>query len=122
MENRFLAACGLDCGNCPVLIAAKNNDHELRAKTAKEFSELYKDYLGGYPVKPEDVNCSGCQSENGIFRGCELCPIRKCCHEKNFTTCANCIEYSQCKMLSGFYSIPAHRHAKDNLDKLRFKN
>ncbi|MFZ7102083.1 MAG: DUF3795 domain-containing protein [Peptococcaceae bacterium] len=122
MEKQFLGACGLDCGNCPVLIAAKNNDNELRAKTARDFSELYKEYIGGYAVKPEDMNCNGCQSESGIFRGCEFCAIRKCCHGKNFANCANCIEYSQCEMLNGFYSIPAHRHAKDNLDKLRLKN
>jgi hypothetical protein len=43
MENLFLGACRLDCGNCPVYIASKNNDNELRDKTAKEFYELYED-------------------------------------------------------------------------------
>jgi hypothetical protein len=122
MENLLLGACGLDCGNCPVYIAAKNNDDELRAKTAKQFSELYKEYLVEHPVKPQDVNCSGCPSETGLFSGCELCTIRKCCHEKKLTTCAGCIDYRQCEMLNGFYSVPAHRHAKDRLDKLHLKD
>jgi hypothetical protein len=91
----------------------------LRAKTAKEFTELYAEYMGGHTVKPEEVNCSGCQSESGLFIGCELCPIRKCCREKKFTTCTGCIDFQQCEMLNGFYSIPAHKQAKENLDNLR---
>jgi uncharacterized protein (UPF0305 family) len=109
----------LDCEICPVFIAAKNDDNALRAKTAQEFSELYAEYLGGQPVEPEDVNCSGCPSKTGLFTGCILCPIRKCCQEKKLTTCARCIDFQQCEMLTGFYNVPAHSQAKENLDHLR---
>ena len=119
MGNLFLGACGLDCGNCPILIASKNNDNELRAKTAMKFSELYPEYTGGRTVKPEDMNCSGCKSESGIFSGCELCDIRKCCREKKIATCAECIQYKACEMINGFYSIPSNSQAKENLDNLR---
>ncbi len=109
----------MDCKNCPVYIAAMNNNDELRVKTAKEFSELYAGYLGGHQVKPEDVSCSGCNSESGLFIGGRLCPIRKCCREKNFTTCAECIQYEACEMINGFYAIPSNSQAKENLDNLR---
>jgi len=79
IEKQLLGCCGLDCKNCPVYIAAMNNNDELRVKTAKEFSELYAGYLGGHQVKPEDVNCRGCNSESGLFIGGRLCPIKKCC-------------------------------------------
>ena len=43
-----LGCCGLNCEECPVFIATLKNDKELKAKSAKEWSTLYADYL----VKP----------------------------------------------------------------------
>ncbi|MDD5037971.1 MAG: DUF3795 domain-containing protein [Dehalococcoidales bacterium] len=48
MEQRRLGYCGLNCGTCPVFIAKVNDDNELRIKTAKEYSELYGEFLDGH--------------------------------------------------------------------------
>ncbi|MFC1955920.1 DUF3795 domain-containing protein, partial [Chloroflexota bacterium] len=109
--------CGLDCEACPVFIARATNDDELRVQTAKEWSELYAEYLG-HSLKPSDMNCNGCHSDN-TFVGCQSCPIKKCGQVKGFTSCADCKEYESCEMLNGFYSVPSHQQAKTNLDKMR---
>jgi len=111
--------CGLDCEACPVFIARATNDDELRVKTAKEWSELYAEYLGKDSLKPADMNCNGCHSENAVFIGCRSCPIRKCCQEKGIGNCANCNEYKSCEMIKGFFSVPSHEKAKVNLDRIR---
>jgi len=117
----LLGYCGLDCEACPVFIATKNNDDELRQKTAKEWSGLYADYLGKDVLAKEDINCSGCLSKVDVFIGCTNCPIRNCCREKDIGTCALCPEYPACEMLKGFYTVPAHQQAKLNLDRIRKK-
>lgn len=122
MGKHKFGYCGLNCEACPVFIAKANDDGVLRAETAKEWSKLYSEYLGGNLLKPEDMNCSSCQSECDIFKGCVNCPIRKCCREKVLTTCASCIEYQKCEMLSGFYSVPSHQQAKANLDRIRMNH
>jgi hypothetical protein len=118
MENK-LGCCGLNCEECPVFIATLKNDKELKAKSAKEWSTIYADYLVK-SLEPEDINCEGCHSENA-FVGCKTCEIKKCCGEKGFRTCASCNEYSSCGMLNGFFAFP-HQQAKENLDALRNAN
>ncbi len=117
MKKQELGYCGLNCETCLILVAKKNNDNELRIKTAREFFTLYGGSSTGRPIKPEDINCDGCQSEDDLFIGCRSCRIRKCCRERGFDTCANCAEYPVCQVLNDFLAHPAHQQAKDNLDK-----
>ena len=119
MEIQKLGYCGLNCEACPVFIAKANNDDELRQETALEWSDLYADVLGKDVLTKEDINCSGCRAEQSIFIGCRHCPIRGCSQEKKFSTCASCSEYQTCEMLNGFYTVPSHLQAKDNLDRIR---
>ena len=121
MKKLNMGCCGLICKDCPVFVATVNNDDGLRQKTAEEWSKLYADYLGK-DLKADDINCKGCWSEHTVFTGCLSCPIRSCCKEKKFTTCASCDEYEVCNMLNGFYSVFSHQHAKSNLDKIRAKH
>ena len=118
MEKLVFGCCGLNCEDCPVFRATINDDNNLRQETAQEWAKLYAEYIGKDDLKPEDMNCAGCQSEEGLhFIGCIKCPIRKCCREKEFITCANCNEYKTCEMLNGFFEYQPH--AKDNLDRIR---
>ena len=119
MEVQRLGYCGLDCGVCPVFVATANDDAKLRVETARAWSKLYAEYLGGQALKPEDMNCRGCLSASDVFAGCLNCPIRKCCRERKLATCAGCAEYEACGMLNGFLSVPSHRSAKDNLERMR---
>jgi hypothetical protein len=118
MEKNNLGCCGLNCEDCPIFIATANDDDALRKKTAQEWSKLYAAYIGK-DLKLEDVNCKGCWSENTVFIGCSNCSIRKCCQEKKFVTCASCNEYDTCEVLNGFFSVPTHKHAKSNLNRIR---
>jgi len=100
-------------------VATANDDAELKVETAREWSKLYAEYLGGQVLKPEDMNCRGCQSAGDVFAACLSYPIRSCCRERKLFTCAGCKEYETCGMRNGFLSVPSHRPAKDNLDRVR---
>jgi hypothetical protein len=105
------ACCGLDCAVCPAFIATKNNDEELRIKTAALWSKEY-----GANISPKDVHCSGCTTEGKKFHHCEVCEIRKCCAEKNIENCAFCPEYACKKIIDFFGFVP---DAKLTLDRIK---
>jgi|WetSurMetagenome_2_1015567.scaffolds.fasta_scaffold01295_2 hypothetical protein len=118
------AFCGTDCEMCPVHIATLKNDDQLRQKTAKEWSALYRENLERFGIQSlnaEDINCFGCRSGLGLFIGCASCSIRKCCDDKGFTTCASCDDFESCNLLDAFYSSEIHQSAKKNLERMRMK-
>ncbi len=86
----MIGYCGLDCDQCGAFIATRNNDDALRIKVAGEWSKQYN-----APIKPEHINCTGCQSA-GIktFYCDQLCEIRKCAMKRSVSTCAKCTEFS----------------------------
>ncbi len=118
MKTSALGCCGLNCGSCPVFIATSNNDEEMKQKVADEWSKLYSEYVSN-GLKMQDINCGGCKSEENVFVGCLNCPIRRCCGEKRYENCADCEKYETCDLLNGFYSMPSHQSAKNNLAKMR---
>jgi hypothetical protein len=121
MQEEELAYCGINCAKCPVFIATANNDNELRQKTALEWNGIYRDYmksLGMQGLKQQDMNCRGCRTSESRFLGCMSCQIRKCCRDKELTTCAGCSDFETCDMLLDFYSNILHLQAKDNLDRI----
>ena len=85
----MIAYCGLDCEKCDAFIATANNDNELRAKLAEQWSKEY-----GAQMKPGDINCTGCKSDGVKLFYCQnLCEIRKCALPRGIETCAPCAEY-----------------------------
>ncbi len=108
----MIAYCGLACHECPTYIATQNNDDKKRAEVAEQWSILYK-----ADMKPEEINCDGCLSENGtLFKHCRVCEIRKCGMEKDVTTCAHCDEYICNKLKSFFNLVP---ECKELLEKIK---
>jgi hypothetical protein len=108
----MIAFCGLDCEQCEASVATRNNDDALRAKVASEWTTLYN-----APIRPEDINCTGCQSAGVKTYYCDqLCEIRKCATTKSVRTCGDCADYS-CSMLDEI--LRAAPQAKANLDALR---
>ena len=94
--NDYIAYCGLDCEQCEARLATINNDDVLRAKVAKEWSELNKT-----DITPEMINCVGCRKEGVKFAYCDsMCPIRQCGMSKKYTTCGDCAEMETCKDLA----------------------
>ncbi|HOO97625.1 MAG TPA: DUF3795 domain-containing protein [Caldisericia bacterium] len=110
--EKIIGVCGIVCSDCPAYVAYKNDDQELRIKSAKEWSEMY-----GAEIKPEDVNCVGCMVEGGPKIGhCFECEIRACGVKNKVATCADCKDYS-CEALDKFLEMVPE--AKTTLDDLR---
>ena len=90
--KKKIAYCGLDCEKCDAYIATKNNDHSLRIKTARLWSELNQT-----PILPEHINCEGCRADGVKTYYCStLCAIRCCALEKGVDTCGDCLELEHC--------------------------
>lgn len=81
--KQMTAPCGLDCFNCGVYLAGK--DEALRANIAKR--------LG---VPPEKVACKGCRNENGtiaLIGMTEPCKVYKCISKKGMDFCFECPDF-----------------------------
>jgi len=97
--EKLIAYCGLDCGQCPAYVATKNNDENLRKKTAQEWTERYRnDDRNRPPVEPKDINCRGCLSSGPVYLYCNECKIRECALGKGITDCKECEEYRCAKL------------------------
>ena len=67
--------------------------------------------------------CRGCYSEQPMYKNC---PVKQCCIEKSYTTCAECIDYSdlkKCKKLNNYVAkivgFIFKTNKIDNLKKIR---
>lgn len=110
--NEMIAYCGLDCHKCGAFLATRDNDDEKRKKVAEFWSKEF-----GKEIKPQDINCDGCLTENGnLFGYCKVCEIRKCAKEKAVENCAYCNDYL-CDKLKAFYKMAPE--AKIRLDEIR---
>jgi hypothetical protein len=109
----MIAYCGIDCGKCPAYIAKKENNDDLRKKTAEEWSKMF-----GTEFKPEQVNCDGCAAPGQHIIYCEqLCDIRKCAVEKKVMNCAACADYG-CEKLEAFLkNVPEARKTLEEIRK-----
>jgi len=108
----MLGYCGLDCEKCECYQATQQNDDAKRDAIAATWSERYK-----ADIKPEHINCDGCQAGGKKFFYCEhLCTIRKCCILNAVPHCAACDDYV-CEALEEFITIAPE--AGEALAKLR---
>ncbi len=84
MDYRHMTApCGLDCFNCPVYLAGKNE--KLREAVAKHMNLPY-----------EQAVCRGCRGEKGApaaegFTG--KCDVYKCTEKKGISFCCDCSDF-----------------------------
>jgi len=89
VDKKQLSPCGLYCGVCGILIAARDNNQKLKEKLAAV-----------YGLKPGDIACQGCLSDQ-LFTYCRVCPIRKCAQEKSLEGCSFCSEFP-CQFINDF--------------------
>lgn len=107
--KRLIAICGLDCEKCDAYIATKNDDQELREKTARLWSAL-----NHASILPEHIHCEGCRMNGVKTLFCSsLCEIRKCAVAKGFETCASCSESDVCPKVNAIWQN--NPQAKENL-------
>jgi len=98
--DKMIAFCGITCTECPAFLATQKDDHKERMKVAELWSREYN-----AEIKPEDINCDGCLSENGrLFSHCKVCEIRKCGQEIRVKNCAYCDGYP-CEKLNKFFDM-----------------
>jgi hypothetical protein len=110
--DKMIAYCGLVCTDCPAFVATQKDDDSERERVAETWSKEYQ-----ADVKPEDINCDGCLSENGRhFSYCSVCEIRKCGRDRGVMNCAFCDEYA-CEKLTGFFGMAPE--ARLTLDEIR---
>jgi len=110
--ERMIAYCGAICSECPTYIATQKDDNEERKKVAELWSKQFR-----IDLKPEDINCDGCLTENGrLFGHCQTCEIRTCAREKGVKNCAYCEDFA-CEKLSKFFS--RFPKAKQTLEEIR---
>lgn len=108
----MIAFCGLNCHECDANMATGLNDDEKREHVAKLWSEQYN-----ADIKPEDINCDGCQSDGDrLFNHTKVCEIRKCGKEKGVVNCAHCEEFP-CNKLEEFFKMAPD--AKRRLEEIR---
>jgi hypothetical protein len=105
-----MAYCGLMCNECAAYIATAKNDNDLRRKTAEEWSNAY-----GMEIKPEDINCLGCNSNLRISH-CDECEIRACGIENSLNHCGECSSFG-CSKIENFLKYAPE--ARERLEKLR---
>lgn len=75
--------CGLDCFNCPLYLANKNE------KLRKTISERTG-------ISYEKAICKGCRNENGtipFLNMTEPCNVYKCIEKKGFKFCCDCPDF-----------------------------
>lgn len=95
--KQLIACCGLDCESCDARIATVENDHALREKTAKKWSEMNH----APEITPDTIHCMGCRADGVKFAYCSnYCEIRKCVNEKGFATCGDCKELDTCQIVA----------------------
>jgi hypothetical protein len=112
--DKMIAYCGIVCTECPAFIATQENDDAKRKEVAEMWSKQYK-----MAVKPEDINCDGCNSDSQRILGyCSVCEIRKCGQGKGVENCAHCDEYA-CEKLTKFIAMVPH--ARETLEEIRKK-
>jgi hypothetical protein len=110
--DKIIAICGVNCAECPAYLAHKNDDDELRAKTARQWAKMFEGTF-----KPEDINCVGCLETTGPQIGnCARCEIRKCGMERKLADCAHCPDYA-CEKLTKFFEM--YPSPKANLEEIR---
>ena len=108
----IIAYCGLNCSTCEAYIATKNDDLELRRKTAEFWSKEYD-----AEIKPEDIVCDGCLDKEGKHIGhWTKCELRTCNEGKGLENCAHCDDYI-CDKLNEY--IKMSDEIKNNLKSVR---
>jgi hypothetical protein len=112
MED-MIAACGLDCVQCPAYTATQADDWEALERTAA----MWREQFNSPYITADSIVCDGCKGGGRLSEYCSMCEIRACALERGLETCAPCADYDGCGKLAAF-----HEHApeaKAALDGIR---
>jgi hypothetical protein len=97
INGNYLAPCGLYCGVCAVMYAAR--DENLKFK--ERLVPVYKGKLHeSEEFSAKDIHCDGCLSASP-FVFCRVCPLKSCTREKGYAGCHECNQFP-CKFVEEF--------------------
>ena len=117
-DTEMLAACGLDCGPCPIRLIP------IDAEAAKGVIDWFKQM--GWLKESEGIAeaierkmyCNGCQGDRSAHWSGD-CEIMLCCvDEKHKQHCGQCSEVMSCDKLNAFASDENAQH-KEAVMRLR---
>jgi len=93
----YIAPCGLYCGVCGILYAARENNLKFKEILAG----FYSDKLSkSEKLSVEDIHCKGCLSSEPFYF-CKECTIKDCVTKKGYTGCHECKDFP-CKLIEEF--------------------
>lgn len=84
--------CGHDCSRCVTYIATQTDDDSLREQSQSFYKEQFR-----IDIPLGKFKCCGGRTDN-VFELCQDCPFRKCCLERNISSCNLCPEYPCTKL------------------------
>jgi hypothetical protein len=115
--NSMLAYCGLYCDTCPIFLATREKDKNLKLEMRVSIANLCSEHYGMYMPPEEITDCDGCRGGSGkLFSRCRSCMIRNCAERRNIESCASCTNYTCDYLLDFFIHDPA---ARKRLEEIR---
>ena len=118
--EEMLAACGLDCGPCPIRLIPI--DKKAAEGAISWFIEMgwLKENEGIAEAIEKKMYCTGCQGDRSIHWS-DNCQIMLCCvDEKHKQHCGECSELLSCEKLETF-ATDGHENHKNAVNGLRDK-
>ncbi len=99
-----MAACGLDCGECPIGKAAR--DRAFAEKLAQEWRES-----GNQKATADWFKCEGCHGREDLVWAAD-CKIRACCIKtRHLDNCSVCVDFP-CPLIDKFEQDGYEHHSK----------
>ncbi len=92
--REIVAYCGLQCHDCTIYLATREQDEEKRERMRREVLRICNEQYGMGLTLSDITDCDGCSAAGGrLFSGCGNCKIRACCIEKGLESCAFCGDF-----------------------------
>jgi uncharacterized protein DUF3795 len=117
-ETEMLAACGLDCGPCPIRQIPR--DAQAAEGAIAWFKEMgwLQAAEGVAEAIERKMYCNGCQGDRSVHWS-DNCRVMLCCvDEKHHQHCGQCEALMRCDKLEAFAG-DGQAHHKDAVDRLR---
>ena len=109
---RTIAACGLDCTECDIRLAA--DDPEIAQATARWFDREL-----GMELKFEDIRCDGCKGDRAKHWSPD-CWILSCCvDDKGLEFCSQCEDFLCQKLTEWATGSERYNNALERLKRMK---
>jgi hypothetical protein len=106
-----IAACGLDCTECDIRLAAE--DPEIARRTADWFgAEL------GIDLSLEDVRCEGCKGDRAKHWSPDCWILQCCVDDRGLEFCCECEDFPCQNLKEWAQGSERYSHALQRLERM----